>query len=432
MATPPKDRGLLVVGGGITGLAIAYIASRSGWDVTVLEGSPTLGGLLNTFPVGGSRLEYYYHHFFTHDAEINWIINDLGIEDHLLFRRTRMGVFREGAIYDFNTPFDLFKFRPIAAADKARFAATSVYLSRWARYEDYEGVAALDWFFRHAGQSTTKSLWEPLLRVKFGSVADQIPLSWMIGRLRQRATSRRRGVEKLGYLDGSLQRLLDSLVGKMSRVSVRFLTDTPMTAIDVVDGVARAVRSGEKRFDADKIVLTIPSIYLADAIREHDADLADRLARIEYLGGVCTVLELSRPLSDIYWLNVAHEGFPFGGVIEHTNFIPADRYRGVHIAYLSRYFTWDEEIGRQNSQKIEETMIAPLTRVFPDFDPNRIEQTHVFKTSTAATVCDLNFSEKIVDCRLPIENLFLANMMHVYPDERSTNNSIRVAAEACR
>jgi hypothetical protein len=28
--------------------------------------------------------------------------------------------------------------------------------------------------------------------------------------------------------------------------------------------------------------------------------------------------------------------------------------------------------------------------------------------------------------------MFLAAMPHVYPDERSCNNSVRVAAEACR
>ena len=33
---------------------------------------------------------------------------------------------------------------------------------------------------------------------------------------------------------------------------------------------------------------------------------------------------------------------------------------------------------------------------------------------------------------LPISGLYLANMMHIYPDERSVNNSIRLAAEVCK
>jgi hypothetical protein len=32
----------------------------------------------------------------------------------------------------------------------------------------------------------------------------------------------------------------------------------------------------------------------------------------------------------------------------------------------------------------------------------------------------------------PVEDVYVANMAHIYPDERSTNNSIRIAAEACK
>ena len=55
---------LTVIGGGITGLAAAYLAAKDGWQVTVLEASDKMGGLLNTFEIGGNRLEFYYHHFF--------------------------------------------------------------------------------------------------------------------------------------------------------------------------------------------------------------------------------------------------------------------------------------------------------------------------------------------------------------------------------
>ena len=55
---------LIVVGGGITGLTTAYIACKSNLNVTVLESSKKFGGLLNTFKIGESSLEHYYHHFF--------------------------------------------------------------------------------------------------------------------------------------------------------------------------------------------------------------------------------------------------------------------------------------------------------------------------------------------------------------------------------
>lgn len=59
---------IIIIGGGITGLSAAYFAAKDGAKVTVLEASDAFGGLLKTFEIGNNRLEYYYHHFFTHNA----------------------------------------------------------------------------------------------------------------------------------------------------------------------------------------------------------------------------------------------------------------------------------------------------------------------------------------------------------------------------
>ena len=131
-------------------------------------------------------------------------------------------------------------------------------------------------------------------------------------------------------------------------------------------------------------------------------------------------------------MNVADEGYPFGGVIEHTNFIPKEEYIGSHIVYLSRYFAMSESLATMTEDEIKAVMIPPLKKINPEFSEDWIKNVFVFKTNTAATVCDLNFSEKVTNCKTATENLYLANMVHIYPDERSTNNSIRVAAEACK
>ncbi len=109
---------LIIIGGGITGLSAAYLAAKKGQKVTIIESSKTFGGLLRTFDIGGNRLEYFYHHFFTHDQELNWLIKDLGIKEKLYFKKTSMGVFKNGKIYKFNSPLDLFRFEPINFFDK--------------------------------------------------------------------------------------------------------------------------------------------------------------------------------------------------------------------------------------------------------------------------------------------------------------------------
>ncbi len=422
---------LIVVGGGITGLATAYLAAKGGKRVQVLEASQQFGGLLNTFEIGGNQLEYYYHHFFTHDAELNWLIQDLGIADKLFFKKTSMGVFRNRKIYNFNTGLDLLKFRPINWVDKIKFGLSSIYLGKFAKWEKLESISALSWFKKWAGKTSTASLWEPMLKIKFGPYASKVPLAWMVGRLRQRMGSRKGGDERLGYLQGSLKTLLDALLKELDQLGVDLVANTAIDHIEIESNRIVSLKSGDQVFEAKDYVMTIPSNRLSPLLQNQMPAYAQELDQVKYFGALCVILEMHKPLSDIYWLNIASEGFPFGGVIEHTNFIPPSEYNGSHIAYLSRYFAYEEDIANMSTEKIKAMMLEKLPEIYPDFTKANLKEVHIFKTMTAATVCDMNFSNKISNCKSPLENMYFANMSHVYPDERSTNNSIRVAAEAC-
>lgn len=420
---------LTIVGGGMTGLSAAYLAAKQGIKVTVLEGSDKIGGLLNTFEIGGNQLEHYYHHFFSQDAELHWLLNELGIADKTFYKKTTMGVFRDGKIYDFNTPFDLLKFKPVNFFDKIRFGLTSLYLGKVAKWRENENIATLDWFYKWAGKGMTDALWKPMLDIKFGPYASQVPLSWMIGRLAQRLNSRKGGDERLGYIVGSWKTLLDSLTSKLTEMGVEILTNEPVTEFLIENNKLIGLKTPNHHLHGGDFLVTIPQHNYNHLLEKAGIEIKNE---INYFGAICTILELKHQFSPIYWMNVADEGFPFGGVIEHTNFIPKEAYNGSHILYLSRYFAMSEPLANMSDEEIKTVMIPPLKRINPAFSEEWIKQVYIFKTNTAATVCDLNFSQKVPTCRTHLEHLYLANMAHIYPDERSTNNSIRVAAEACK
>lgn len=427
-----ENDSIIIVGGGITGLATAYILSKTCKNIVVLESGKEIGGLLATFEVPGNRLEYFYHHFFTHDKEINWLINDLNLQDKLTFRKTKTGIFRNGNIYPFNGMNDLLRFKPIGFLDKLRFGITSLFLGKIANWRQYEAIPAIEWFQQKTGKKATDAIWGPLLKVKFGPFASKVPLAWMIGRLRQRMNSRKNSEEHLGYLDGSLHTLLKALTAELTNRNVIIHTNAKVNQLIVENNRVLGVQTNQQTFKGKKVLITIPCTPAAKLIQPFNQQVANRISNVAYFGAICTVLELDRKLSDIYWLNVTDEGFPFGGVMEHTNFIPADQYEGSHLVYLSRYFYKNEAIATMSDKEIKALMIPPLKRIYKGFDEAWIRKVHVFKTQTAATVCDLNFSNKITPVQLPIENLYLANMMHIYPDERSVNNSIRLGAEAAK
>lgn len=423
---------LTIIGGGITGLSSAYLAAKDGWEVTVLEESAQLGGLIRTFQIGGNRLEHYYHHFFTNDAELSWLLRELKIIDRLEFRNTTMGIFRNNRIYDFNTPKDLLKFKPMGIMDKARFILSSIYLGKLTDWKKWENTAALDWFYKYAGRNATDSVWRPLLEIKFGPYAGKIPTAWMVGRLKQRMNSRKGTEEHLGYIRGSLQTLTDTLQKRLTELGVKIILNARVEKLVIKDNTLSGVNTPQGVFNRGLFLATIPASHLVPLLRDSAAHYAEELFRIEYSGAVCTILEIDRPFSHIYWLNIADPGFPFGGIIEHTNFISPDEYNGSHILYLSRYFAKSDHLASASNNEIIHKMIEPLKRINSDFNESWIKKVHLFRTNTAATVCSLNFSKIVPKCKTPINNLYLVNMSHIYPDERSCNNAIRIAAQACR
>ena len=423
---------LIVVGGGITGLSIAYIASKAGKKVLVIEASNSLGGLLSCFDIANTKLERYYHHFFQHDAEAKWLINELDLTEKLKFYKSSMGIYTNNKLFSFQNSGDLLRFSPISLIGRIQFGITSLFLATFANWKKYEHISALEWLNRRSGKKSTATIWSPMLSVKFGKFSKNVPLAWIIGRLKQRFSSRKSGDEYLGYLDGSLQVLLDTLIQKLAELDVDFKTNEPVASLTINDNEIKEVITDTYKYSATKVICTIPAPQIAKLIKPHHDTLYNQVKQIDYFGAICTVLELKKPFSEYYWINVADSKFPFGGIIEQTNLISSNIYNNTHVLYLSRYFTADEKIAQMDDVEIKAIMLQGLKNFKPDSVENSIKKVHVFKSKTAAVMCGLNFSTKIVNCKTPIKGFYVANMMHIYPDERSVNNSIRIAFEACK
>ncbi|MFC1671125.1 FAD-dependent oxidoreductase [Spirochaetota bacterium] len=432
MLKSEKKKNLTIVGGGITGLAAAYIAVINNWNVTILEAESDVGGLMRTFKIGGNRLECFYHHFFSHDKELTWLIKSLNLEKNLTFKKTTMGIFRDKKIYDFSTPLDLMKFKSIDIFDKLRFALSTLYLGKLSSWRKMESVSAMEWFYKYAGRGATEAIWKPMLDIKFGTYSNEVPVSWMIGRLSQRMNSRDGTEESLGYIRGSMQTLTDEIKRELEKNNVKIITNAEVIDLRIEHNELKEIITSKNNFNNCHFLFTIPTSNIAKLVRKNNMPYADKLSEIEYFKALCLILVLKNKLSNIYWLNIADEGYPFGGIIEHTNFINPGEYNGLHISYLSRYYSKKEALSNMNNSEIEEIMMKGIKRIYPDFKLSDVLDLYMYKTDTAATLCDLNFSGKVPKCKTPIGNMYIASMPHVYPDERSCNNSIRVAAEACR
>lgn len=78
------QRAVVVIGGGITGLAAAHALSRGGVRTILLEASERLGGKLTTIEVGGVRVESGADSFLDRTGSVTEFCRELGIDGELI------------------------------------------------------------------------------------------------------------------------------------------------------------------------------------------------------------------------------------------------------------------------------------------------------------------------------------------------------------
>ena len=92
-------KSVVVVGGGLAGLACAYELTQRGFTVTLLERSPQLGGKIASWPVniGGEKfiMEHGFHGFFPQYYNLNSLVEELNITDNFQSLEFYSVVFRE-------------------------------------------------------------------------------------------------------------------------------------------------------------------------------------------------------------------------------------------------------------------------------------------------------------------------------------------------
>ncbi len=295
------DRSVVVLGGGLSGVAAAYTLARGGVrDVTVIESGPALGGLAGSFERDGHFYPLGYHHVLHRDRTLLYFLELIGALPTVRWRRIRMLFHLDGTFYDLGSPGGFLRF-PMSLADKARFVrlmATAFTKRDWSEWEDRSAADLIDAW---AGPGVRTSLFERLTRLKFELPCAEVSGAWLGARLHFRE-----GSAPLGYIPGAnwTKVLCDGLVRLLEESGVRVRLRTRVARLHAGGGQVREaeLESGE-RVAADRFVSTVPTeVYL----KLIGADATPELDRIRYsalISVVCATRQAVRP--EAYWCNLA-------------------------------------------------------------------------------------------------------------------------------
>jgi protoporphyrinogen oxidase len=402
--------------------------ARGGKRVVVLEQDSGVGGLGGTFTFSdGVEVEKFYHHWFTNDVFVPQLVRDLGMDGDVVTMPSRTGMYLNGRIWRLSTPLDLLRFTAMPLVDRVKLGLSTLRVRKIEDWKAIEHLTIREWLEPLCGRRAYAAVWEPLVRSKFGKYADEVNAVWMWKKLVLRGSTRNsKGGEELAYFKGGFGRLAAAVADDVRAHGGELRTGCAVTGVETDGDRVTLLHTDAGDVEADAFLFTSAFEQTADLFQEAGpTDWLASLRRVNHLGNLCLVLRLTRSLSETYWLNVNDPGFPFVGVIEHTNFDSPEHYGGDRIAYLSRYLDVDEPEWSMTDDEYLDFALGHLQRMFPDFDRSWVRDARTWRARYAQPVTERGYSEYLPGTSTPWSNVQLQTMAHIYPEDRGTNYAIR-------
>lgn len=418
-----------IIGAGYTGLTIAKELVEKGQDVTIFEKQPYVGGMVNTIEIFNTRLEKYYRHIFKSDKEAIKLIKEMGLESELIWPATKMGYLSNKKPYLFGTPISLLKFKPLNLIQKLRFGFNVIHIKLINDYKKLEKVTAEKWLKDRIGDKVYSQVWEPLLISKFGEEKDQISMAWLWGKIKLRSTSSTPEGEQLGYIKGSYQKLTDNFYKYLLNKNVDIKLETSVKEITKENDkyIVKYTRNEkEEKEEFDVIVSTIDYKGFEKLFDKYmNEEEKQKIQKVNYTSARTMMIVANKSFSPFYWLNIGDNDIPFGGIIEHTNFIDKSNYDNNYILYISNYMTEDNKLYNVSKEELLKEYMKSLTKINKKFTMKNIKDYYVFDEKYAQPIIECNYSEYIMNDKLEKEKIYLCTMPQIYPEDRGMNYAIK-------
>ncbi|HEY3196732.1 MAG TPA: protoporphyrinogen oxidase [Nitrospirales bacterium] len=322
---PAVARHVVIIGGGITGLAAAHALTESarrnssggaGISCTLIEASPRLGGKILTDRADGFVIEGGADSFL---AQKPWGIDlcrRLGLTDNLMttnpeHRKTfvllqgRLQELPEGVVM--GVPGKLGPFlRTQLLSWPAKFRIAAEFFIPPSCHAEDESLATF--FRRRLGQEALDRMIEPLLSGIYTADADQLSLLATFPRFRDmelrhggllramlvakwrewRAGETSAAATPFVTLRDGLCHLVQTLAKRLERTTV--LLNSPVLELRPQDGNGYELIMCDRSLSADAVILATPAYGAAGLLAPVDRVLSEDLAGIPYAGSVTVSL----------------------------------------------------------------------------------------------------------------------------------------------
>lgn len=412
---------IAVLGAGPMGLAVAFQLIKDGHQPIVFEADDRVGGMTATFDFNGITIERYYHFHCISDRDYLEMLDELGLADKMHWVETKMGYWYRGQLQSWGNPVALLKFRGLSLFAKFRYGLHAFLSTKRNDWKPLDNVEATGWIKRWVGNEAYEVLWRRLFDYKFYNYSSNLSAAWIWSRIRRIGRSRYNLFrEKLGYLEGGSETLLQSMRAFIENNGGKVYLKSPVKKVVIKEGKVAGLEVGDGFKAYDKIISTIPLPYVPRLMPELPIDILKRFQSVNNIAVVCVIVKLRKPLTEFFWLNTNDPDMDIPGMVEYTNLRPLER----HIVYVPFYMPGEHPKFAEPDQVFLDKVRRYMKKINPGLTDDDFIDLRASRYRYAQPICEPCFLEKLPPVALPIKGLWLADTSYYYPEDRGISESI--------
>lgn len=420
---------IAVLGAGPMGLAVAYQLVRDGHQPVVFEADDRVGGMTAAFDFSGLSIERYYHFHCISDHAFLTVLTELGLENKMHWVETKMGYWYQNRLQAWGNPIALLKFRGLSLIAKFRYGLHAFLSTKRNDWKPLDDLDASKWIRRWVGAEAWEVLWRRLFEYKFYNYSDNLSAAWIWSRIRRIGRSRYSLFkEKLGYLDGGSETLLQGMKQDIESKSGEFRLKSPVTRVIIEDGKVKGVEVNGAVEHFDKVISTIPLPYVPQVMPDLPADIIAHFKSLKNVAVVCVIAKLRKSLTENFWLNTNDPEMDIPGLVEYSNLRPLDD----HIVYVPFYVPGEHPLFAESDQNFLDKVQRYLKKINPALNDDDFIELRASRYRYAQPICEPGFLDRLPPVEQSIEGLWIADTSYYYPEDRGISESIGFGRKMAR
>tara|TARA_Y100000589_G_scaffold295215_1_gene301470 strand:+ start:121 stop:1428 length:1308 start_codon:yes stop_codon:yes gene_type:complete len=424
-----QDKKIAIIGGGPMGLAVAYEFSLKGYKTTIFEADDRLGGMAACFDFDGLMIERYYHFHCLNDLDFFTILEEIGLDKELVWKKTKMGFFYNDKLYKWGSLASVLFFRRISFFIRIRYllhAARCLTIKNW---RNLDHITAVDWLKKWLGEKGYRVLWEKLFEYKFYNYSNEISAAWIWSRIRRLGQSRENFVENLGFLrNGSIQ-LIDELEKLLILRGTDIKLSNPVINIKPNKKSGAIITTSKEKDSFDLVVSTIPLPLIGEIFSRSEINnsIISKYQNLKYVSCACVILKTRKKITNNFWTNINDSRFSIPGIIEISNL----RNLSEHITYIPYYMPENHPDYSRHDDLFKSEAWNCVKSINKNLKDDDLIIAKCNRYRFAQPVCGTNYKETLPK-KEPFTGFFTVDTSAYYPEDRGISESVKFGRNLVR